>query len=185
MELEKFVQAAQEKDEREISRYSRSLIPRVTDYLKAVCGAPPYLAEEAATQAFNDVTNKLIKSEKAIDKDVLNYMLVAARNKYIELNKRDQNYEDLHRNAGDDDYFLAPAEQIQNLMDEERKSILRICLRKLDRISRYFIMYTMKYPAQSLEEIGKKFNYTYGTARKKKSNIIQTLQRCFDSFQKR
>lgn len=182
MDIDRFYQAVENNDDREISRFADYFIPRISDYLQAVCGAPRHLANEAATQTFNDITQKLFTSDANISKDLLNYMLISARNDYVRISKRDQKYEAVENLSPESDTFQAPADQINNMIDEEKKRLLRICIKKLDHKSRYFILYVMKYPALSILEVAGKLNYSYDNARKKKSKIVLNLQKCIEEL---
>ena len=177
-DFEQLAKAIRNRDELAISRLSGEFVPQVISYLKVVHDAPPYLAEEAANTAFTDVCLRLREEEAASQGDMAGYLMNAGRFRYYDILRREGRYRSGNLPEHDDERSSSTG-PMDKLLDEDRKKILRRCLKKLDRKSRYFIMFIMKYPNYDLQIVAEKFSYTYHKARWLKSSLIRRLHDCY------
>ncbi len=172
----KFVKAVKEDDKVSIDEFSRLVIPRLIEYLMTVVKANRFHAEECAHQAFSVVLDRIIKDQIGEDVGVLAYMLATARNEYFATLKKESREGSA---VFQEQYLVAPAEQIENLLDMDRKAILQQCIRLLDPKSRDFIEYIIQNPDSSMLKISRVFNISPENARTKKSRIVHELTECF------
>ena len=139
-------------------------------------GAPQSVAEECAYQAFSDVF-EMIRRDKILDrKSILKYFITAARNEYLRLMSKEQKYEP---DLDEDDFFLPePADQLDNLIDEERQNQLNKCLNRLTEKHQQFILAIFSGKSVHLTDIAQRFGFSYAKTRTLKTRIIQNLQDC-------
>lgn len=150
---------------------------RLKDYLKVVMNAEEGDAEEAIQQAFLNVYDQIRKDNIRDEKYIFSYMLRAARHEYIRLSKNQHKFnylEDDHT-----EHLVEPAQQIENLMDQDRQRILEACLEELREKSRVFIEFFIDKPDATTKQASKHFDITGANVRTKKSRIISRLHHCF------
>lgn len=163
-------------EQRRADKLMQELIPKLEEYLRVVMGANKEAAEECAQQAFMNVYEHIMANKIKVPKYILSYLLRACKNEYI----RYQNNEKRYLSSEDTFNEMAePASQIQNLMDEERKQLLKECLDELDPESHEFITYFLKNPDASTKEASRHFNLTGGNVRTKKSRLTKHLHEAY------
>lgn len=163
-------------ENRKADKLMEELIPKLEDYLKVVMGSDESTAKECAQQAFLNVYEHIMQDKIKVPKYVLSYLLKACRNEYIRFRKNENRF------AYDEDvssHMVQPAEQIDRLIDDERKQVLENCLKELDEESREFITYFMKYPDATTKQACKHFNLTSANVRTKKSRLIKQLHESY------
>lgn len=171
------VQALQQNKDGKASEMLEEVLYRLKDYLKVVMNAGENDAEEAIQQAFLNVYEQIQKDNIRKDKYIFSYMLRAARHEYIRLAKHQHKF-----NYVDDDnreHLVQPAQQIENLMDQDRQRILEACLKELEEESRSFIEYFIDKPDTTTKQASKHFDITGANVRTKKSRILSRLHHCF------
>lgn len=166
----------QQDDRTKASRLLKGLIPQLQTYLETVMNASGDDAEEAVHRAFLKTYEKIMK-DKIRDKTyIFKYLLRASRNEYLRL------CEDYDRYISDADEtpenIASPAEQISNLMDEDRQQILEACLNKLPKESRRYISYILDHPGATTKSLSARFNISEANVRVRKSRIISDLSYC-------
>lgn len=174
------IEAILRDDRTAANELSSDLMNRVIFYLKVRLGAPQSIAEECAYQAFSDVF-EMIKNDKINDKkSILKYFTVASRNEYLRFKKIE------HRTGHDPatkEYLIPePAEQLLNLIDDERQKQLKKCLKQLPDVHQRFILTFFSNKIMDLQDLAKEFNYSYAKTRTLKTRIIQTLQECVNKL---
>lgn len=152
------------------------LIPRLEDYLQVVMSANPNAAKECVQQAFLDVFEQIRRNKIKESKYIFSYLIKACRHEYMRYAKRQ------HKFDYDDDSFndvYAPAEQMTNLLDEERQRILEECLQELREKSRKFIEYFIDKPDASTDDAVAEFEISSANVRTRKSRILSRLHHCY------
>jgi len=171
-----FVDAVRNEKRVEASKLSREIIVRLIDYLKVVMSANQDSAEECAQQAFMNVYEQIIQNNIRKPEYIFMYLIRACRNEYFKFVKIENRY------LSNDDalnYMKEPAEQMENLIEQERLELLNECLDELDKDSRNFILYLLRYPDKSTEEICEKFGMSNANVRTKKSRLIKRLHNAY------
>lgn len=178
LDYSELVFALQENNEGEASELLEELIPRLKDYLRVTMNAKEEDAEECIHQAFFNVYEQIIQDNIKNEKYIFSYLIRACRHEYIRYTKHQHRF----KSPVDDespDYLAEPAEQIENLMDEDRQKILRECMDELESKSRKFIEYFFSYPDATTKEASEHFKLSGANVRTKKSRILSRLHHCF------
>jgi len=169
-------------EQRRAEKLMEELIPKLEEYLRVVMGANKQAAEECAQQAFMNVYEHIMANKIKVPKYILSYLLRACKNEYI----RYQNNEKRYLNSDDTFHqMVEPAKQIESLVDEERKALLKECLSELDPESREFISFFLKNPDASTKDASKHFNLTGGNVRTKKSRLTKQLHKAYKQKSKK
>jgi RNA polymerase sigma factor (sigma-70 family) len=169
-------------EQRRAEKLMEELIPKLEEYLRVVMGANKQAAEECAQQAFMNVYEHIMANKIKVPKYILSYLLRACKNEYI----RYQNNEKRYLNSDDTFHqMVEPAQQIESLVDEERKALLKECLSELDPESREFISFFLKNPDASTKDASKHFNLTGGNVRTKKSRLTKQLHKAYKQKSKK
>lgn len=170
------VTALQDHKQGKANRLLKQLLPNLKTYLVAVMNAQPEDAEEAVHRAFLNTYEKILKDEIKNKKFVFKYLLRACRNEYVRFMKEQKRFSSIP--SGIDEMGVAPAEQISNLLDEDRQRILKQCLQELPKKSRPFIEYILQHPDASSKSLSEYFDISRTNARIKKMRIIDDLSHC-------
>lgn len=176
IDYSELVIALQSGDDHKANQLLSEVMPRVIEYLCAVMSAEHSDAQECAYQAFSDVLEQIKKGNIKKKEYIFSYLLTTARNEYIRFSKKEKRFTS---HPEDEFYQVEPAQQIENLVEEERMQILEECLKELDSDSRRLIRYFLKHPDAPVKEIGKKFGLTYANIRTKKSRLTHRLHHCY------
>lgn len=176
VDYSELVVALQEKKEGKANELLEELLPRLMDYLRVTMNADEKDAEECVHQAFLNVFEQIRQDNIRKEKYIFMYLIRACRHEYIRFAK------DQHRfnyPIDDHEYHLVrPAEQVENLLEEERQKILRDCLKELQPKSRKFIEYFIDKPDATTKQASKHFNISGANVRTRKSRILSRLHHC-------
>ncbi|MGF1671801.1 MAG: RNA polymerase sigma factor [Balneolaceae bacterium] len=177
LDYSELVEVILKNDMKAASHLSSEIIPRLIDYLRVAHGADSHAAEECAHQAFANVYEQIMQNKIQKPVYVFRYLIQACKNEYFKYSRKEKRY------SFDDDDTLAamcePAEQVENLIDEERQQLLSECLNELDQKSKDFILYFLNYPDTTVEEVCKKFNMSNANVRTKKSRLLKKLHNTY------
>jgi len=175
VDYSELVEAIQNGDDLTANRLLEELMPRIVDYLVVTMKADRNEARECTQEVFTEVYDRIRKDKIREHKYIFRYITLSVKNEYVRYKK----YQ--HRFATPDEAYdqAEPAEQIQNLMDEERMQQLEECLYELDRESRSLIQYMLKHPDKSSKEYADHFNISSGNVRIRKSRILNVLHHCY------
>lgn len=150
---------------------------RLKDYLQVVLNATEQEAEECTHEAFLKVYEQIQKNNIRNEKYIFSYLIKACRHEYFRFSKEQNRF----NNPVEDhsDHFIKPAEQFQNLLDEDRQKILEECLMELREKSRKFIEHFIDKPDTTTKQASKHFKISGANVRTKKSRILSRLHYCF------
>ncbi|HKJ44761.1 MAG TPA: sigma-70 family RNA polymerase sigma factor [Balneolales bacterium] len=168
--------AIQNDDQQKVDELIKEVIPRLISYLVVTMRADEYNAEECVYQSFIEVFQKVKEGKIKNENYIYSYLIKSARHEYLKYLKRN------HRFYGDESeviHLAEPAEQIENLLDDERQRILKECLKELKKKSRTFIEYFIDKPDATNEEASEEFNISNGNVRTKKSRILTIMHDCY------
>lgn len=177
VDYSELVTAVQEGDKKKTNQLVKELLPRLKDYLNVVMNADENTAEECVHQAFEEVFRRIREDKIKNPKYIFSYLLKSCRHKYLHYDKRIRSMD--WSIDEEPDYLVRSADQYKQLIDEERKSILKLCLQKLDEKARDFITYFLDKPEISTYQASKHFNISKANVRTKKSRILSRLSDCF------
>jgi RNA polymerase sigma factor (sigma-70 family) len=157
---------------RQANQLLKELMPKLVNYLQITMRADENIARECVQQAFLNVYERIVEDKINDPKSLMSYMMQACRNEF--LTQRRYNKRFIDQEAGEPDCVEA-APQIDNLVEKERKKLLRDSLQKLDRSSREFILYYLENPGVSSKQVGRRFGISPENARIRKLRIIRRL----------
>ncbi len=170
------VDSLEKDDRRNANKLLEEVYPRLVEYLQVTMGAKVMIAEECVQQAISDVYEQIKKGNIRERNYILSYLMTACRNEYIKFKKKEGRFiydEDSFR------YVSEPAEQIENLIDEDRKRLLYECLDELDEESRKFMLYFIKNPDTTTKKAANHFQLTGANVRTRKSRLTQKLHEAY------
>lgn len=176
VDYSELVEALAEGDGQKANRLLEELVPRLREYLRVVMGADERAAAECVQQAFLDVFEQIKKQKIRENKYIFSYLLKACRHEYLRYQKQQNRFSYEEATI---EQILEPADQIRNLLDQERQAILSECLDELDEESREFIVYFIDKPDTTTKEASNRFNLSSANVRTKKSRITSRLHDCY------
>src|SRR5690554_1806571 len=153
MDYSAFVQAVQNADHKTVNKYCRELFPRLRNYLIANLGAAPEDAEDAVQRMFEYVIPRIERNEIKTPEVILSYMVTATRHSYFNLLRSVR--EDSTEYAPD--RAVTPADQIWNLVEEEKEKALLKCLSELRDHYRLLISFLFEFPDSVPQDIAEYF----------------------------
>ena len=174
MDYSKFVDAVLQNDTEELD----SLVPVISSvlmkFLRVRIGADFHDAQDCAQNTLL-LTIEKIKEDKLNNPDtIIYYLFTTAKNDYLKMINRNKesNYEDVpdsHKVEGD---------QLNNLLDEERQSILKKCMMALKPDFRSYISYWFDNPGDEAVVVADHFGISVSNAWTKKHRILKLLKDC-------
>lgn len=177
VDYSELVYALQQQKEGKANELLEELLSRLKDYLMVVLGADEKDAEECVQEAFVKVYEQIKKDNIQQEKYIFSYMIRACRHEYFRYSKQQHRFNNPVENH--QEHLVDPAEQFQNLMDEDRQKILEACLNELRAKSRKLIEYFIDKPDATTKEASAHFDISGANVRTKKSRIISRLHHCF------
>lgn len=162
----------QEENTRKTNHLLEEIIPKLVEYLQVTVAASEDIARECVQQAFLNVYERIINGKLKDPKSLLSYMMQTARNEYFNVcrkNSRMVKDEYISQVASD------TADQIECLIDQERKELLFECIEDLDEDSQIFILYFINHPDATTKEASEYFELTEANVRTKKYRITHQL----------
>jgi RNA polymerase sigma factor (sigma-70 family) len=168
----------QVQESRKANELLEEVLPKLVEYLRVTMGADQATAEECVQQAFLNVYERILGDKIRDPKSILSYMMQASRNEYLSYRDKNKKYTDLPV-SHDPEPLTEAAEQVDRLIDHERKQALKDCMRKLDPESREFILYFFENPGVRSRQVAKKFRTSEANVRIKKHRIIHQLNEMY------
>ena len=176
VDYSELVEALHDGEEKKANDLLLEIIPRLVEYLEVVMGAENKEARECVQQAFLDVFEQIRNNNIEDNKYIFSYLLKASRHEYLRFSKKQHRYVFEFDTNGD---TVEHAQQIENLLEEERYQILKECLDDLDSNSKEFISYFIKNPDTTTKKASKYFRLSGANVRTRKSRITQSLHECY------
>lgn len=177
LDYSELVFALQENREGKANEILEEVLPRLKDYLKVTMNATEQEAEECTQQAFINVYEQILKENIRKEKYIFSYLIRACRNEYLSYAKNQHRFsspiEENHQ------HFVEPADQIRNLLDEDKQRILEECLDMLREDERELIEYFIDNPDATTKDASNEFDITGANVRTRKSRITSRLHHCF------
>ncbi|MFO7798188.1 RNA polymerase sigma factor [Rhodohalobacter sp.] len=162
----------QQENVRQVNQLLEELIPKLVEYLQVTLAATEEAAKECVQQAFLNVYERIVDGKLKDPKSLLSYMMTTARNEYFNQYKKNKRYVDSEYITGSES---EPANQIDRLVDQERKELLFECIKELDDDSQIFILYFINHPDATTREASDYFDMSEANVRTKKYRITHQL----------
>ncbi|PKD44830.1 RNA polymerase sigma factor [Rhodohalobacter barkolensis] len=166
----------QEENIRKTNHLLEEMIPKLVEYLQVTVAATEESAKECVQQAFLNVYERILGGKLNDPKSLLSYMMMTARNEYF------NQYRKNGRLISDEfvtSSISEPAEQIDRLVEQERKELLFECIGELDDESQMFILYFINHPDCTTKEASDYFSLSEANVRTKKYRITHQLHSLF------
>lgn len=174
MDYSKFVIAVQKEDQESFKEFYEVLTKILFKFLRVRMDAESEDAKDSAQNAILFAVEK-IKNNKLEHPDrIINYLFTTAKHDYLKhQNKRKETaYEHVP-----DSYSEEP-DQLHNLLDKERQSVLKRCFNELKAKQLEYISYWFSKPDSDTVVVADHFGISVNNAWTKKHRIIQVLNEC-------
>ncbi|NBB77125.1 MAG: hypothetical protein GVY02_07075 [Bacteroidetes bacterium] len=178
MDYSELVYAIQRGDERKANRMCAKAMPILKKYLIANLDASPEDAEDAVSKMFEYVIRKIQNDEIESPTGLLSYMLSGARHSYLKI-VRDYKFNE--QSELDENWAQEP-DQIWNLVNDERKSILARCIEQLKGHYRDLIQFLISYPDAGGSEVSEQFGISESNAWIRKHRLLEQMRECVKRY---
>lgn len=175
VDYSELVEALLRGDQRTADRLLAELIPRLNEYLRVVMGATAEESQECVQRALLSVVEKIMQENIRDKKYIFSYLLTSCRHEYLHHQKYEKRFQ-YDDEIGDE--MAEPAEQVRNLLDQERQEALASCLKELDESSRTFILHFINRPETTTRQASSRFDLSSANVRTKKSRLVSRLHEC-------
>lgn len=176
VDYSELVEALIRGDDAKADELLKEILPRLEEYLVVAMGADVKTAGECVQQAFLDVFEQIRKGNIQGHNYIFSYLLKACRHEYLRYVRYHKRF---HYDETPAREMVEPAQQILNLLDEERYQILKQCLGELDEESRSFILHFIRHPDTTTREAKERFGLSSANVRTRKSRITSRLHECY------
>jgi DNA-directed RNA polymerase specialized sigma24 family protein len=174
MDYTALVDAINSGDKKSVNEICADSLVILKKYLVANYGATPHDAEDAVQQMFEYLIPKI--QENGIEKPggLAKYMMKATKHSYLN-HLRDFEFDGMDRMTEEP---KVDGSQIWNLIDEDRKSILRKCIETLKLHYRALAEYILQHPEAEAEDVADNFEISVANAWTRKHRVIKQLSDC-------
>ncbi len=176
MDYSKLIEALQAGDDVQANRILKEIMPRLVRFLEIRMGATRDEAEDCVQYSLECALDALRGEQLNNTNRVLSYLMSTCRNNYLKKleKKREVNYDRVPSTE-----FHEP-NQVQSLLDQERKRILERCLEELKSTYRRFIDYWFDHPDSDADMVAKHFNISVNNVWTRKHRVIKKLNQCYE-----
>ncbi|XWN36829.1 MAG: sigma-70 family RNA polymerase sigma factor [Balneola sp.] len=174
MDYSKFVIAVQNDDQESLKEFYGVLTKVLFKFLMVRMDAESEDAKDSAQNAIMFAVEKIKNNELDHPERIINYLFTTAKHDYLKhQNKRkESNYEEVPDSHSKD------PDQLDNLLDKERQSILKRCFNELKAKQMEYISFWFSNPDSETVVVADHFGISVNNAWTKKHRIIQVLNEC-------
>lgn len=176
MDYSKFVGAVLEEDEEELSRIVKVISAVLIKFLLVRFRVTKQDAEDCAQNTLLIAIEK-IRADKLNNPDsIISYLFITAKNEYFKLLSK-------QKEAGfaePPDTYINEPDQLNLLLDEEKKSILEKCMAALKPDFRKYIRYWFQNADSETAVVAEHFGISVSNAWTKKHRVINLLRECYE-----
>ncbi|MDR8391356.1 RNA polymerase sigma factor [Aliifodinibius sp. S!AR15-10] len=175
MDYSELVEALQNGDDVRVNEMLKEIIPRLVRFLQIHMGASKSDAEDSVQQAMEPGLDAIREHSLDSNDAVLSYLISTCKNTYLKFmeKKREVNYDRVPSSE-----FHLP-NQMESILDKERKRILKRCMEELQEMYRKFMQYWFDHPDCQAEAVAAEFNLSVSNVWTRKHRIIKKLNRCY------
>ena len=178
MDYSELVYSVKRGDMQTANKMCGEAIPILKKYLISTVSASPEDAEDAVQKMFEYVIPKIQNNEIKSPSGLLSYMLSGARHSYYKI-VRDF---DLDKYGAMEEDLVTEANQVWNLVNEDRETILEKCIESLKGHYRELIKFLFDHPEAEATEIAEYFDISQSNAWTRKHRVIQQLNECVEQY---
>lgn len=174
MDYSKFVTAVLNNDTAQINEWVPIITAVLIKFLKVRLNAAHHDAEDC-TQTVLMLATQKIREERINNPDAfIYYLFTSAKHEYLKSLKRVK--EDIYDETPDS--YSIYGDQLTNLLEEERLSVLEKCLSLLKPDYLDYIRYWFEHPRDEATVVADNFGISVNNAWTKKHRILKTLKDC-------
>lgn len=174
----KLIESIQKDDEFAITTLLGTLFPTLVNYLMVTMNSSQDDAEDCAQEAMITVVENIRRNGIKNPDSVFNYIITVSRNAYLRLRRGDIPGPNVDFSEA---YHVAePAEQLENLLSEERERFLTKCLEDLSPDNRELITLWIENPERSTAEVARHLKISVNNAWIRKHRIVKILINCIE-----
>jgi len=174
MDYSPFVHAIRDGDDATANKMIARATPVLIRYLRVRMGASEDDAKDAVQKMFLYIIESIKDNKIQNPSGLLSYMLKTCRHNYTKTIRR-QDFEITDESV---EYAVNEPEQIDKLLDKERKRILQRCLELLNSSYRKFITHWLEDPSVEAEKIAAIYKTSEGNIWTRKHRVIKQLNDC-------
>ena len=174
MDYSKFVYAVQNNDSATLNSLSPVITAVLIKFLKVRLNASHHDAQDYAQNTLLLAIEK-IKADKLNNPDsIIYYLFTTAKNDFLKQQSKlsEETYSEVP------DSHSVPGDQLENLLDAERQSVLQRCLDALKPDFKKYITYWFENPADEAAVVADYFGISVSNAWTKKHRILTMLKEC-------
>ena len=174
MDYSKFVIAVRDDDRESLKEFYEVLTKILFKFLKVRMDADHEDAKDSAQNAIMFAVEKIKNEELDHPDRIINYLFTAAKHDYLKHQNKNKevNYEEIPDSHSEEPH------QLDNLLSNERQSILKRCFNELKSKQLEYISYWFNNPDSETVVVAYHFGITVNNAWTKKHRIIQVLNEC-------
>tara|TARA_R110002124_G_scaffold188668_1_gene355927 strand:+ start:9757 stop:10302 length:546 start_codon:yes stop_codon:yes gene_type:complete len=176
MDYSKFVTAIINNDEESLKEHYTVLTKVLVKFLLVRLDAGIEDAKDSAQNAIMFGVEKIKNQELKQPDYIIHYLFTTAKNDYLkhQNKQKESNYEEVP------EHYAEEGDQLENILKEERQSILTRCFDKLNSKQFNYISYWFDNPGSETALVADHFGISINNAWIKKHRIIQVLKECFE-----
>lgn len=174
MDYTRFVSAVKNDDPDELTSLVTVITAVLIKFLKVRIRASHQDAQDSAQNTLILVIEK-IKEDKLNNPDsIIYYLFTTAKNDYFKAQAKikEPTFDEVPES------FSTDGDQLKNILSEEKKSILRICLDELKPDFKTYISYWFQNPKDETAVVADHFGISMSNAWTKKHRILKLLKEC-------
>ncbi len=176
MDYSKFVTAVLEDNKEHLNELSVVISKVLIKFLLVRLDASLEDAKDSAQSAILYSIEKIKNNELNNPDLIIHYLFKTAKNNYLkQQNKnKEMNYKEVP------DHYSEQGDQLTNLLDAERRSVLKVCISQLKPKQHNYISYWFNNPGSDTSLVAEHFNISVNNAWIKKHRIIKMLKECVE-----
>jgi RNA polymerase sigma factor (sigma-70 family) len=175
MDYSELVTAIKQNDSDKINKLLGKLRPRLLAFLRIHMNADEADAQDCAQETLL-ASLDIIKEDRIDDPDqVISYLLSTCKNIYLKLLKkrREKSMDEVSEKQ-----LQAPG-QLQSLLNEEQKRLLKWCMDQLKEEYRNFMEYWFTHPNANADSVAERFNISVSNVWTRKHRLVKKLNECY------
>lgn len=186
MDFIELISAIEENDQRKLNQLLPEAFDVLMGYLVGHMGADHATAQDYVQQAFEQ-TLTAIREDKLRDKKRLYaYMVTCCRNFYLrDIERSYESATDLQEIEPSHEDLQSDPNQLLNLLDKERQSILKYCIEQLSESYKKLIKYWFANPDSDANEVANYFDISVNNAWTRKHRVVKMLNECYQEQSKK
>ncbi len=175
MDYSELVRAVLDEDQREVDYHVNALRDVLVSYMRVRLNTTREDAEDSAQNALLKIIERIRNGKINQPDALLAYAFTTARNDYFK--KVEKINERLDENI--ETSATQQADQLDNILDDERKKLLNDCIGELKEEYQDYIRYWFENPDMEADDVAIHFKISVNNAWTRKHRIVKILNDCY------